>query len=270
MTTETVYYSPGAAAAIKNVTRANFNIWVANAQQAPDALMSSGTKDRKPTPAWTAQTLENWGHTPIENPETFYASQGAARYLGVPYPTFNHYRRTRQEIPADAWLQRSLDTAAKPVWKPATLKTWLSEVQAMVAAPHQAQALGVYGMADAAGLMNLTVTKFGELLEEHPLTPEAVILQPVTEKAWTGPTLSTWAHHAGVGIKRRKPTPVQVYPHSEAAKLLQTPRGELDKALHTHPLAPDALTVTPAEQAWREDTLRTWATQALTGKAETK
>ena len=121
MTSTPTYYSPGAAAALLGVTRANFNIWVAKGQQDPDAVLVPASADRKPQPVWRAETVKNWGKTAVGRPEKFYPPQAAAQYLGIPYPTFNVYRRSRGEIPADAWVRRSPEGEPSPVWKPATL-----------------------------------------------------------------------------------------------------------------------------------------------------
>lgn len=109
--------------------------------------------------------------------------------------------------------------------------------------------------------MNLSVAGFQRLLTEHPLPPDAVLITPTTEQAWTAASLNAWAEVTETPIKRRKPTPVQLYPHTEAAKLLGMAPGDFEKVLRTHPLPPEALMASPASQAWGEDTLRTWAAQ---------
>lgn len=261
MTTTPTYYSPGAAAALLGVTRANFNIWVAKGQQDPDAELMPASAERKPQPVWTAETVKSWGEAAVGRPGKFYPPQAAAQYLGIPYPTFNVYRRTRAEIPADAWVKRSPEGEPAPVWKPATLKAWLASVREQVAAPHTPRPVGVYGLGDAAGLMNLTEAGFQRLLATHPLAPDAVLIGPVTEQAWTAASLNEWAEATETPIKRRKPSPVQLYPHTEAAKLLGMAPGDFDKALRSHPLAPEALMASPAAQAWGENTLRGWGAQ---------
>lgn len=270
MTTTPTYYSPGAAAALLGVTRANFNIWVAKGQQDPDAVLVPASADRKPQPVWTAETVKNWGKTEVGEPQSYYPPQAAAQYLGIPYPTFNVYRRSRGEIPADAWVRRSPEGEPSPVWKPATLKAWLASMREQVAAPHTPRPVGLYGLGDAAGLMNLTAAGFERLLAEHPLAPDAVLITPSTERAWTSASLNGWAEATETPIKRRKPTPVQLYPHTEAAKLLGMAPGDFDKALRAHPLAPEALMASPAAQAWGEDTLRTWAAQVGEAKEGVK
>ena len=132
----------------------------------------------------------------------------------------------------------------------------------MVSEPRKPHGLSVYAPADAAALMNITRSAFERMLREHPMLADLVTLDSEPELAWTGKHLDAWAKDAEVSIKRRKPRAMTYYSEDEAPKLLEITRAEFAKLMRSHPLAPEALVVSPAAHAWAKDSLVEWHTTA--------
>lgn len=269
MTGKPVFYSIGAAATKLGVHRVLLNQRVSDGQQAPDALLAATSKNRPDQPVWTAETLEHWGEVDPGEPTVYYTTNAAIKYLGIPAPTFNMHRRTKQDIPADAHVLRSATGEPQPVWTAASLDQWHKEVRAMVSEPRKPRGLSVYAPADAAALMNITRSAFERMLREHPMLADLVTLDSEPELAWTGKHLDAWTNDAEVSIKRRKPKAMTYYSEDEAPKLLGVTRAEFAKLMRSHPLPPEALVVSPAAHAWTKDTLEEWHA-AATGQEGAK
>jgi len=269
MTEKPVFYSIGAAATKLGVHRVLLNQRVSDGQQAPDALLAATSKNRPDQPVWTAETLDHWGKAEPGEPTVYYTTNAAIKYLGIPAPTFNMHRRTKQDIPADAYVMRSATGEPQPVWTAASLDQWHKEVRAMVSEPRKPHALSVYAPTDAAALMNITRSAFEKMLREHPMPADLVTLDGEPELAWTGRHLDAWADAAEVQIKRRKPKAMAYYSEDEAPKLLGITRAEFAKLMRSHPLPPEALVVSPAAHAWTKDALEEWHA-AATGQEGAK
>lgn len=251
------YYSGTGAAAQLGVKRSTLNFWVSENRQSPDAVLVSADRRKPDQPIWLSETLANWGNTTIIHEDRLYATAAAKDFLGLPPQTFNHYRK-RIEIPADGWLQRSPTSALQPIWRASTLTQWLKEIRASLESPHLPKPVDVYSLTDSAMLMGITTRDFLSLTEELGQMPDAVLFGPL-DQAYTASTLSEVAKHSGHSLKRRKPKPTSLISTDQAAVLLGIPAGEFSSALRQHPLAPEAVIVSPASQAWTEQTLKDWA-----------
>lgn len=264
MTDTPVFYSIGAAATKLGVHRVLLNQRVSDGQQAPDALLAATSKNRPDQPVWTATTLDNWGQAEPGKPTVYYTTNAAINYLGMPAPTFNLYRRTKHDIPADAHVLRSATGEPQPVWTADSLDQWRKEIRAIAGEPRKPHALAVYAPADAADLMNITRSAFEKLWRERPLPADLVILDIEPEMAWTGRRLDAWAQDMEVAIKRRKPKAMMFYSEDEAPKVIGVTRAQFVKLMRAHPLPPEALVVSPAAHAWTKDTLVAWHAAATT------
>lgn len=121
------YYTGQAAASLLGVSRFTLNEWVELERQAPDALVLTASSSRRPQPAWSAETLQQWSRCTPGSPIQLLSPSAAISYTGLTPTTFNNWR-ARVEIPADATIHRSSTGTPKPVWTTTTLDLWLHKV----------------------------------------------------------------------------------------------------------------------------------------------
>lgn len=184
------YYTGQAAATLLGVTRFILNEWVELEKQAPDALIVTSSSSRKPQPAWSAETIDQWARCAPGPPIQLLSTSAAIDYTGLTPTTFNNWR-TRVEIPADALIHRSETGAVKPAWATETLDRWLKAIS-QHAQKRSPRATCLYTSEEAALFLGVAPQVFQQALQDHPLAPTAMMVSPAVQ-AWTAEALQTWA-----------------------------------------------------------------------------
>ncbi|MCT1735471.1 hypothetical protein M3A88_09500 [Kocuria marina] len=184
------YYTGQAAASLLGVSRFTLNEWVELERQAPDALVLTASSSRRPQPAWSAETLQQWSRCTPGSPIQLLSPSAAISYTGLTPTTFNNWR-ARVEIPADATIHRSSTGTPKPVWTTTTLDLWLHKVSRHTRR-RSPRATCVYTSEEAALLLGVAHPVFEKALQKHPLAPAAMMVFPAAQ-AWTADDLHAWA-----------------------------------------------------------------------------
>lgn len=118
----------------------------------------------------------------------------------------------------------------------------------------------------AISYTRLTPTTFNNWRARVEIPADATIHRSSTgtpKPVWTTTTLDLWLHKVSRHTRRRSPRATCVYTSEEAALLLGVAHPVFEKALQEHPLAPTAMMVFPAAQAWTADDLHAWAAEHL-------
>ena len=191
-------------------------------------------------------------------PADYYTGQAAASLLGVTRFTLNEWVELEKQAPDALVLTASSSRRPQPAWRPETLQQWS---RCTPGSPIQ-----LLSPSAAISYTGLTPTTFNNWRARVEIPADATIHRSSTgtpKPVWTTSTLDRWLHEVSRHAKRRSPRATCLYTSEEAALLLGVAHQVFEKALQEHPLAPAAMMVSPAAQAWTADDLHAWAAEHL-------
>lgn len=195
----------------------------------------------------------------------YYAGVAAAAKLGTSRSTLNFWISENRQAPDAVLVSADPRKPDQPVWTEQTLAAW---GQAQVGEP-----VKLYSTAAAIAYTGFPQQSFNSYRKRLPIPADAWIHRSAdgeAKPAWTAATLNRWVEEVTHSIKRRKPRSVCVYNPENAAGIVGLSHGEFLAALEAHPLAPDAVLISPPGQAWTQETLERWATAYLSSSQEAR
>lgn len=189
------FYSGTAAADIVGLTRANLAEATKDGRIMPDALIATETKTQ---PAFLRETLENYrtGAPTKKRPQKLYSISGAFTYCGMSSVQFRRKRR-QQPIPHTALLHRSPGSEPQELYTRKDLNAWMKVLTTSAPKP---RTLEVYPHDQAAVFLGIAPGKFDELLREHPLAPDVMIIDPAGP-GWFDATLRAYRSQHAVHLE---------------------------------------------------------------------
>ena len=200
--------------------------------------------------------------TPLE----YYSGTAAAEVLEKPRATLNCFVSENRQTPDALLVSADKRKSDQPAWTQETLMAFKDngyrEVETGTPVKlYAASAAGAY-----TGFPAQTFTSYRKRLE---IPADAWIIRSSTtpkKPLWTAGTLDRWVKEVNSTLKRRKPKGHHLFGPDDAALILSLTLGQFQAAVKTHPVAPDAMLISPASPAWYQSTLERWAKENHLGK----